>query len=120
MLELVDRFGNKIQPIAKDSIDLNVCGNELRNIELMDVAQLREIHAMLNEEGKALVGNFDKDLISVETFETGINITIANIGVILMLIKEKTDAEDAKKVVEEKKVDSIQSIQDKLMNGLGL
>lgn len=103
MFELLDRFGNKIQPVAKDSIDLNVCGIEFKNIELMDVDHLKEIHAMLTEEGKALVGNFDQDLITAETFETGINITIANIGVILMLIKEKTEAaeaEDAKKAEE--------------------
>lgn len=113
MFELLDRFGNKIQPVAKESIDLNVCGIEFKNIELMDVDHITEIHAMLLEEGKALVGNFNEDLITEETFQTGINITIANVGVLLMLIKEKNTAVDARKAEE-----TIEFVGNKCLGGI--
>lgn len=97
MLELIDRFGNKIppsKPVEPEPEELVINGIKLSTIRSMEAESITEMRVAMLEDGRLLVDAYSDDTLTKEQFEEQLNLLLANVGVLDAALKEKIQAQE--------------------------
>lgn len=99
-LDLVDRFGNAIPPSTPPEPDVTITSTDgtVLNLSKMTKDELRELHALILDQGKVKIAEFNEDLITEEEMNVAIETTMSYLGLIesvAMKLAENKDVAEA-------------------------